>query len=442
MKRKISCLFGSLFSAVLVLSAGRCWGQSGSLNSIPAATSKPPSKANVAVITIKNTSGVTAGETEVISDRLRDELFTTGKVNVMERDQMQEVLKEQGFQQSGACNNEQCMVEMGQMLGVQQLITGSLGKIGSMFLVNLRVIDVKTATIVKVVEVDVKGELEDLVTKLPDIANQLVGVQPVASRPPSPETPEKEKPVETEGENVDTAAGRQRTSVQPMVDERAEKNKNRSGIRMEFNVYGNGIVAKRQVTHYNAAGIDTGTEVYNFPDSLFTYSPLLNPQLKFFFKAGPFITIDVGPSYSYQAIESKDTNGYQYGDYVNVFGVATGVNFVNRWYPVKMNVGLMFDFNYLLNMEEYKFTELPYSYVGNSDSLAFHDGANASIGLRAGAEIMAGKHFGFNLDLLYQYSYFETVADQETYVGGTSDNSYFSYLLPMLGIGFGVNFYY
>ena len=57
-----------------------------------------PAKKNIAVINLKNGSGVTAGESELISDRLRGDLFNTDKVNVMERDQMQEILKEQGFQ--------------------------------------------------------------------------------------------------------------------------------------------------------------------------------------------------------------------------------------------------------------------------------------------------------------------------------------------------------
>ncbi len=436
--------FSLLFFFALLLSSGVSWGQYGSFNVAPSPAPKTPGKTNIAVINMKNTSGVTSGEIEVISDRLRGELFNTGKVNVMERDQMQEILKEQGFQQSGACTNEACMVEMGQLLGVEQLITGSLGKVGSMFLVNLRVIDVKTAKIVKVVSVDIKGELEEVVSQLPGIASQLVA--PVTQN---------EKPVALENkgeagnpEVVKEAKEESKVEKTPeLTDERKERNKNRAGVRLAFNLYGNGLIAKTHVTHYDEYGNNTGTNVYTAPESLYTFSPVFNPQVKFFFKAGPFITIDVGPSYAYEAIESKNVeydqygNYYQYGDYLNVFGLAVGVNFVKRWYPVKMNIGLMLDFNGLLNMEEYKFTDP--TYTGNPDSTSLHYSANASVGLRAGAEIMVGKHVGFNLDFLFQYSYFET--EQQTYYSpdGTYYNKWFlSYLLPWFGIGFGVNYYY
>jgi curli biogenesis system outer membrane secretion channel CsgG len=432
-----------LFFVALLLSSGVSWGQYGSLNVAPSASPRTPGKTNIAVINMKNTSGVTSGEIEVISDRLRGELFNTGKVNVMERDQMQEILKEQGFQQSGACTNEACMVEMGQLLGVEQLITGSLGKVGSMFLVNLRVIDVKTAKIVKVVSVDIKGDLEEVVSQLPGISSQLVA--PVTQNEQSATLEKKGEAAKPEV--VKEAKEESKVETTPEVtDERKERNKNRSGMRLAFNLYGNGLVAKTHVTHYDENGNNTGTDVYTAAESLYTFSPLLNPQVKFFFKAGPFITIDVGPSYAYEAIESKyggynNGNYYQYGDYLNVFGLAVGVNFVKRWYPVKMNIGLMLDFNGLLNMEEYKFTDP--TYTGNPDSVSLHSSVNASVGLRAGAEIMVGKHVGFNLDLLLQYSYFETEQDEYDSPDGTYYNKWFlSYLLPIFGIGFGVNYYY
>jgi curli biogenesis system outer membrane secretion channel CsgG len=402
-----------------------------------------PKKANIAVINLKSSSGVTSSEADLISDRLRGDLFNTGKVNVMERDQMQEILKEQGFQQSGACTNEACMVEMGQLLGVEQLITGSLGKVGSMFLVNLRIIDVKTAKITKVVSKDVKGSIEDVVGELGPIAAELVG----GAAAPAVVTVEKkneEKPAEPEQpkpETISEPAKEEKpvAAVEPAPDERAEKNKNRAGIRMAFNFFGSGLVAKSHYTMYNPDGTSQ-TEVFTAPDSEYNFSMFFNPQLKFFFKAGPVLTIDVGPSYTFGSMESKNGYDESYGNYLNVFGVAVGVNFVKRWYPVKLNIGLMVDFNYLLNMEEFKYSSI--YYTGSSDSVAFHNSANVSYGMRAGAEIMAGKHVGFNVDFLFQYSYFETESSETTFSTGGSEKWYFSYLLPMFGLGLGVNFYY
>jgi curli biogenesis system outer membrane secretion channel CsgG len=399
-----------------------------------------PHKMNIAVINLKSSSGVAAGESDLISDRLRGELFNTGKVNVMERDQMQEILKEQGFQQSGACSNEACMVEMGQLLGVEQLVTGSLGKVGSMFLVNLRIIDVKTAKISKVVSKDIKGSIEDVVGELGPIAAELVGasVAPAKTEEKSA-APEQPKP-ETVSEPAAAANEEKANVAVPAPDDRVEKNKNRAGVRLAFNMFGNGLVAKRHVTMYDATGYSYPTEVYTASDTEYNFSMFFNPQVKFFFKAGPFLTIDVGPTYTFGSLELKNGYDESYGNYLNVMGVALGLNFVKRWYPVKMNIGFMVDFNYLLDMEEFKYTSA--YYQGNSDSVAVHGAVNASYGVRVGAEIMAGKHVGFNMDFLLQYSYFETETNETDYSDGSYDKSYFSYLLPMFGIGIGVNFYF
>jgi TolB-like protein len=156
-------------------------------------------KETIAVMTLKGSSGITKDEADLLSDRLRVEFFKTGHVDVMEREQMSEVLKEQGFQQSGACTNDQCMIEMGQILGVQKLITGSIGKVGSLFLLNLRVIDIKTAKITKSVSEDVKGDLEEVVKLLSKIAQELLEVEQVGEMAVQRETtqappgPEKEE---------------------------------------------------------------------------------------------------------------------------------------------------------------------------------------------------------------------------------------------------------
>ena len=70
--------------------------------------------------------GVSQSETRTLTNRLRDEMFNTGIYIVLERGKMDEVLKEQGFQQTG-CVTSECAVEVGNMLGVQQMIGGSIG---------------------------------------------------------------------------------------------------------------------------------------------------------------------------------------------------------------------------------------------------------------------------------------------------------------------------
>lgn len=140
-------------------------------------------KLKIAILNLKSTNGVSEGESGLISDRLRNEFFSTGMVDVMERDQMQEVLKEQGFQQSGlTCADEGCMVEIGRMLGVQRLVTGSIGKLGSMFMVNVRSVNIETGRFEKVISEDVKGDIENVVEIIPVIARRITGMEEIPEK--------------------------------------------------------------------------------------------------------------------------------------------------------------------------------------------------------------------------------------------------------------------
>lgn len=75
---------------------------------------------------------------------------------------MDYILQEQGFQQSGACNSNECIVEMGQLLGVEFLLSGRLVRFGSTFAMHLEYIDVGTGVIVKTVDTEAQGELGDI----------------------------------------------------------------------------------------------------------------------------------------------------------------------------------------------------------------------------------------------------------------------------------------
>ncbi|MBI4727539.1 hypothetical protein HY768_10060 [candidate division TA06 bacterium] len=137
------------------------------------ARAQNPGKTSVAVMDLEP-KGVPESEVSSLSDRLRTELFRTGAFDVMERGKMQDILKEQGFQQSGACNTDACAVEIGQLIGVHKIIGGSLGKVGKTYTVNLRMIDVKTGRMEQSVTEDYTGEIDKLLTStMKTVANTL-----------------------------------------------------------------------------------------------------------------------------------------------------------------------------------------------------------------------------------------------------------------------------
>jgi hypothetical protein len=132
-------------------------------------------KTNIAVLDLEGS--LSTSELLTLTSKLTVELMNTGRYTVIERSQMQEILKEQGFQQTG-CTNTECAVQMGQLLGVQMMVAGNIGKIGSMFSIGLRTIDVETGKIEKNISVDFKGSIEDvLISGIRKAVSSLTGIR-------------------------------------------------------------------------------------------------------------------------------------------------------------------------------------------------------------------------------------------------------------------------
>lgn len=119
-------------------------------------------KTSIAVLEL-DAKGVSNSDASIITDRLRVELFNTNQYVVLERDKMNEILSEQGFQFSG-CTTDECIVEVGKLVGVQQMIAGKIGKIGNLFTISVRTIDVQTGKVLKVATDDCNCPIEQVLT--------------------------------------------------------------------------------------------------------------------------------------------------------------------------------------------------------------------------------------------------------------------------------------
>ena len=125
----------------------------------------PPPPDNPSFIAVVDFTGnnVSEGDCRALTDRLRAELFNTKYFKVIEREMMEEIIKEQGFQQSG-CSSDECMVEVGKLIGVEKIVGGSISKVGSTYSVSSKIVSVETGKILKGATYDYKGEIDELLT--------------------------------------------------------------------------------------------------------------------------------------------------------------------------------------------------------------------------------------------------------------------------------------
>ncbi len=102
-------------------------------------------KPTIAVLSLeaKNVSQETA---DAVADILSTELFNSQRFNVIERQAITRILEEQKLQMTGVTDMNQA-VEIGKLLNVAKIMIGSVSRLGDTFIVNTRLVDVKTGAL-------------------------------------------------------------------------------------------------------------------------------------------------------------------------------------------------------------------------------------------------------------------------------------------------------
>jgi len=86
---------------------------------------------------------ISVQEVQTLTERMRTEIGNTNAVRLIERKAIESIMAEQGLAQSG-CVTDECAAEVGQLLGVQFMINGSIGKIGDSFTIDVKMFSVET----------------------------------------------------------------------------------------------------------------------------------------------------------------------------------------------------------------------------------------------------------------------------------------------------------
>jgi len=111
--------------------------------------------------------GVLQNEADLITDEIRSALLTQGKISVVERDVMTQRLRNRPGAAGYQCDEADCIVEVGRLLGVPHVILGSIGKLGKLYIVNAKIVDASTGQVLSVVTERGEGSIEDVLTMIP-----------------------------------------------------------------------------------------------------------------------------------------------------------------------------------------------------------------------------------------------------------------------------------
>ena len=121
--------------------------------------------------------GINSLEAATLTDRFTSEIGKTEAMLLVDRTMVEEILKEQGFQQSG-CTTDECAVEVGALLGVQFMISGSIGKLGDTYTIDAKMVSVESGASVETRNVTYIGKVDGLVTEIELLAWDIMNLEP------------------------------------------------------------------------------------------------------------------------------------------------------------------------------------------------------------------------------------------------------------------------
>ncbi len=137
-------------------------------------------KINIAVLDF-DAIGISEQNVTILSNKFRSDLVNGGHVTIVDRGEMNTILKEQEFQQTG-CTSQECAVEVGQVLGVSHMVTGSISLMSDLYYINAKLINVESGVIEKSVDEYINEDITKVLTSgMPTVAANLFNKNPQKS---------------------------------------------------------------------------------------------------------------------------------------------------------------------------------------------------------------------------------------------------------------------
>ena len=132
-------------------------------------------KPTVAILDFEG-QGVDIGDVQTLTERMRTEIGNTNAVRLIERKAVEKIMEEQGFQQSG-CTSDECAAEVGQLLGVQFMVSGTIGKMGKKYTIDCKMFSVETGETVRAKNATFDGDISGLLLEMQIMAWEITGLE-------------------------------------------------------------------------------------------------------------------------------------------------------------------------------------------------------------------------------------------------------------------------
>jgi len=121
--------------------------------------------------------GVTPELAGTLTDHFAVELNNTNTMRMVNRNRMSRIFNDKGFEQTG-CDSIDCAVIAGYMLGVEQMIVGSIWKLDTTYTIDVHIISVQYGKTLRSNRITYEGEMDGLIEQMKLLAWNLIGMEP------------------------------------------------------------------------------------------------------------------------------------------------------------------------------------------------------------------------------------------------------------------------
>jgi len=137
-------------------------------------------KTKIAVLDFKG-KNIPATDAMIITDLFRDQLFDTGKFQLLDKSVVENVIQRlEGVHTAAGICDVECAINIGENLQSDKVISGDVSKLGTKYIISIRMVDVSDATLQLTATFEKECRLEDLTLEMPGIISQFLEKYTVA----------------------------------------------------------------------------------------------------------------------------------------------------------------------------------------------------------------------------------------------------------------------
>lgn len=129
--------------------------------------------------------GVNESEAKIITDFVEEAVFNTGRYELVSRTQIEKIMAEMQFQQSGMSSIEGA-VNIGRFLAAKRVVIGTVGLLGNTFTIQVKLVNVESGRIENIQSIRAQaavGEMPDYIGDLIDglLAEEIPGTSRIGT---------------------------------------------------------------------------------------------------------------------------------------------------------------------------------------------------------------------------------------------------------------------